>query len=432
MNTEKSRELFKKACRLIPGGVNSPVRAFRSVGIEPRFIARAEGARVYDVDGNEYIDFVGSWGPMILGHAHPEVIEAVKKAAEKGTSYGACHAGEVELAEMICEAIPSVEMVRLVNSGTEAAMSALRLARACTGRDKVIKFAGCYHGHADSFLIQAGSGLLTGGIPSSPGVPGALADLTIVCRYNDLDSVREIFEQQWEQIAAVIVEPIAGNMGLVLPERGFLEGLREITSQYGSLLIFDEVITGFRVTYGGMQNLLGINPDLTCLGKIIGGGLPLAAYGGKKEYMDMVAPEGPVYQAGTLSGNPLAVAAGIATLKILKEGDWYEGLNVRAYILYNRLRSFLEGPYGEGLTYSHFGSMWSLFFTDAEVRDYDSVMTADTARYSRFFAEMLERGIYLPPSQFEVCFVSCAHTLDDMEQTASAVIEVLQEMGQGD
>jgi len=391
--------------------------------MDPVFIARGEGARVFDVDGNEYIDYVCSWGPLILGHAHPQVVEAIQKATRDGTSYGAPHPGEVELAEMICQAIPSIDKVRLVNSGTEAAMSAVRLARAYTRRDKIIKFAGCYHGHADSFLIQAGSGLMTGGVPTSPGVPAGLAGDTIVCPYNDLEVVRAAFELKGAEIAAVIVEPMAGNMGLVLPDIEFLHGLRELCTAWGSLLIFDEVITGFRVTYGGLQNLLGIKPDLTCLGKIIGGGLPVGAYGGRKEIMDLIAPEGPVYQAGTLSGNPLAVAAGIATLKLLRADNFYDDLNVKTYILETRLRTIFEET-GIPVAINRYGSMFSLFFTEEEVTDYESVLTADTKMYSRFFAGMLEQGIYLPPSQFEVCFVSAAHRLEEIERTAEAVWRV--------
>ncbi|MGE5422952.1 MAG: glutamate-1-semialdehyde 2,1-aminomutase, partial [Ignavibacteriales bacterium] len=356
------------------------------------------------------------------GHAHPAVVSAITEAAARGTSYGACHAGEIELAEMISEAIPSIEKVRLVSSGTEAAMSAIRLARAYTNRPKIIKFAGCYHGHADSFLIQAGSGMLTQGEPNSPGVPESLAKDTLVCEYNHIDSVRAVFEEFGDEIAAVIVEPMAGNMGLVIPVPDFLIGLRDLTTKFGALLIFDEVITGFRVAYGSMQNLIKVVPDLTCLGKVIGGGLPVGAYGGKREIMDLIAPEGPVYQAGTLSGNPLAVAAGIATLKILAEKDWYEGLDVKTYILTNSIRTILEEA---DMTLNRLGSMFSIFCTDESVTDYASVMTSNTEKYSKFFAAMLERGIYLPPSQFEVCFVSCAHSLDDIQKTVEAVKEVL-------
>jgi glutamate-1-semialdehyde 2,1-aminomutase len=424
---DKSSLHFEKAKMFIPGGVNSPVRAFKSVGMDPLFIARAQGARVFDVDNNEFIDYVCSWGPLILGHSHPQVVEAVQKAALLGTSYGASHPGEVELAEMICQAIPSIDMVRLVNSGTEAAMSAIRLARAYTQRDKIIKFAGCYHGHADSFLIQAGSGLLTGGVPNSPGVPAGLTRDTIVCRYNDLDSVRLAFDKIGDEIAAVIIEPMAGNMGLVLPDVEFLHGLRELTTEYGALLIFDEVITGFRVTYGGLQNLLGIKPDLTCLGKVIGGGLPVGAYGGQRDIMRLVAPEGPVYQAGTLSGNPLAVAAGIATLKLLRDGEIYDDLEVKTYILETRLRTVFEET-GIPVAINRYGSMFCLFFSEEEVTDYESAIKADTKMYNQFFSGMLERGIYLPPSQFEVCFVSSAHGMEDIDQTSEIARLVLESM----
>ncbi len=427
MKIARSSSLFARARAVIPGGVNSPVRAFRSVGMEPLFIIRAQGSRIFDADGNEFIDYVGSWGPLILGHSHPRVVEAVQTAAQMGTSYGAPHEGEVELAEMICQAIPSIDMVRLVNSGTEAAMSAVRLARAFTRRDKIVKFAGCYHGHADSFLIQAGSGLLTGGVPTSPGVPEDLIANTIVCRYNDLDSVRTVFEQMGTEIAAVILEPMAGNMGLVLPDVEFLRGLRQLTASHGALLIFDEVITGFRVTYGGLQNLVEIEPDLTCLGKIIGGGLPVGAYGGRRDIMKMMAPEGPVYQAGTLSGNPLAVAAGIATLKVLKTGNIYDDLERKTSVLETRLRTVFEET-GLRVTINRYGSMFSIFFTEEDVTDYESALTADTGMYARFFAGMLERGIYLPPSQFETCFVSAAHEDEDIERTAEAVRQVVEAM----
>ena len=427
MKFVRSSSLFSKARTVIPGGVNSPVRAFKSVGMEPLFITRGQGARIFDADGNEFIDYVGSWGPLILGHSHPRVVEAIQTAAGMGTSYGAPHQGEVELAEMICQAIPSMDMVRLVNSGTEATMSAIRLARAFTRRDKIVKFAGCYHGHADSFLIQAGSGLLTGGVPTSPGVPADLIGNTIVCRYNDLDSVRTVFEQMGTEIAAVILEPMAGNMGLVLPDIEFLHGLRELTAGHEALLIFDEVITGFRVTYGGLQNLLGIEPDLTCLGKIIGGGLPVGAYGGRCDIKRMMAPEGPVYQAGTLSRNPLAVAAGIATLKILEAGELYDDLETKTYVLETRLRTVFEET-GLPVAINRYGSMFSIFFTEEDVTDYESALKADTRMYARFFSGMLERGIYLPPSQFETCFVSAAHDIKDIDQTADAVRQVIEAM----
>lgn len=417
---EKSIRLFKQAKQYIPGGVNSPVRAFKSVRLNPLFIARAKGSRVYDVDGKEYLDYVCSWGPLILGHAHPAVVEAIAAAAARGTSYGAPCELEVELARMICEAFPAIDQVRMVNSGTEATMSAVRLARAFTGKNKIIKFEGCYHGHGDCFLIKAGSGLLTAGIPSSPGIPEDFARQTLVARYNDLDSVANLFEQSGSDIAAVIVEPIAGNMGLVLSELGFLRGLRDITAQYGALLIFDEVITGFRVGYGGYQNLVGITPDLTCLGKIIGGGLPVGAYGGRKEIMQLVAPEGPVYQAGTLAGNPLAMAAGVATLKELSQGDIYHKINKLGESLQEGINSLLENK-GIKMAFNRLGSMFSWFFTGQEVNDYASALTADTGLYARFFASMLDEGIALPPSQFEVCFISSEHTIEDIEHTVRAV-----------
>lgn len=425
LEIDKSKKLFSAARQLMPGGVNSPVRAFKAVDMNPVFIDKGQGARVYDVDGHEYIDYVCSWGPLILGHADADVVAAIKEAAGKGTSFGAPCAAEVELARLICEAIPSIEKVRMVNSGTEATMSAIRLARAFTGKEKIIKFEGCYHGHADSFLIKAGSGLLTAGVPTSPGIPAAFADNTLVARYNDLESVENLFKQCGESIAAVIVEPVAGNMGLVMPENGFLEGLRNITCQYGSLLIFDEVITGFRVCYGGYQNYADIQPDLTTLGKIIGGGLPVGAYGGKKQIMDLVAPEGSVYQAGTLSGNPLAMAAGIAALSKLKSGNYYQEMNS----LCTRLTAGLDeifNRHGVAHVINRLGSMFCIFFTGAsEVKDYQNVMTCDTGEYAVFFREMLEKGVYLPPAQFEVCFVSAAHTPVELDKTLSCVEQAL-------
>lgn len=427
MNIEKSKEFFARACELIPGGVNSPVRAFKSVGMSPVFIKKASGCRVYDVDNNEFIDYVGSWGPLILGHSHPEVVEAVIKAAGQGTSYGAPCPGEVELASMIVEAFPAMDKVRMVNSGTEAAMSAIRVARAYTGRDKIIKFAGCYHGHHDAFLVQAGSGLLTLSVPGSPGVPGGIAENTLIAQYNDLESVEELFTEEGGNIAAVIVEPIAANMGLVLPEPGFLQGLRKITEQYGSILIFDEVITGFRVCYGGMQNYVDIKPDLTVLGKIIGGGLPVGAFGGNKELMDMVAPVGEVYQAGTLSGNPLAMAAGIATLKVLQTNDWYDRLEIVGYLLTAKLGKVLEDA-GKYYCINRFGSMFTIFFNEKDeiINNYAAVKRCDTEEHARFYRQLLAQGIYLPPSQYETCFISCAHELEDIEVTVNAVANVLK------
>ncbi|MBE3585801.1 MAG: glutamate-1-semialdehyde 2,1-aminomutase [Thermoanaerobacter sp.] len=416
---EKSRELFIQARRYMPGGVNSPVRAFKAVGMDPLFIARGEGALIFDEDGNEYIDYVGSWGPLILGHRHPEVMAALRTCLEIGTSFGAPTRLEIELARAIVEALPGVEMVRLVNSGTEATMSALRLARAYTGRNKIVKFEGCYHGHADFLLIKAGSGATTLGVPSSPGVPPNAAADTIVVPYNNLNALESIFTRHGHEIAAVIVEPVAGNMGVVPPVKGFLEGLREITQHYGALLIFDEVITGFRLSYGGAQELYKIDPDLTCLGKIIGGGLPVGAYGGKKHIMEKVAPEGPVYQAGTLSGNPLAVSAGLATLKVLKRPGTYEELERKSALLYQGMAEAAREA-GLTLSFNRVGSMLCIFFTETPVVDYTTACTADTRRFAAFFQSMLEQGIYLAPSQFEAVFVSLAHTDEQIQKTVEA------------
>ncbi|HHV15702.1 MAG TPA: glutamate-1-semialdehyde 2,1-aminomutase [Gelria sp.] len=424
MKREKSEELFARALELMPGGVNSPVRAFKSVGMNPLFIKEAQGSKIYDVDGNEYIDYVCSWGPLILGHSHPQVIEAICQAAQRGTSYGAPCEGEIELAQLISEAIPSMERVRMVNSGTEATMSAIRLARAYTGRNKILKFEGCYHGHADAFLLKAGSGLLTAGVPSSPGVPEAVVQDTLVARYNDLDSVKKLFQEWGQEIAAVIVEPIAGNMGLVPGEPEFLQGLRSITEHNGSLLIFDEVISGFRLCYGGFQNFSNIIPDITTLGKIIGGGLPVGAYGGRKEIMEQIAPSGNVYQAGTLSGNPLAMAAGATTLKILKDTDWYDRLEVITYVLTNQLKTVFE-EHELYYTINRLGSMFSIFFTEKNVDNYEAVMSCDTQKYAQFYQEVLKEGIYLPPAQFEVSFLSCVHDLEDVDKTIAAVNRAL-------
>jgi glutamate-1-semialdehyde 2,1-aminomutase len=425
MEREKSEQLFAQAQGLIPGGVNSPVRAFKAVGMNPVFIKAGKGSKIYDVDGNEYIDYVGSWGPLILGHSHPEVVEAICRAAQRGTSYGAPCEGEVELAQLITEAIPSIEKIRMVNSGTEATMSAVRLARAYTGRNKIIKFEGCYHGHADAFLLKAGSGLLTAGVPSSPGVPEAVVQDTLIARYNDLESVENLFKEWGRDIAAVIVEPVAGNMGLVLPEGEFLKGLRRITEFNGSLLIFDEVISGFRLCYGGFQNYCNLTPDLTTLGKIIGGGLPVGAYGGRKDIMDRVAPSGDVYQAGTLSGNPLAMAAGAATLRMLKDSDWYDRLEVMTYVLTTRVKSAFE-EHDLYYNVNRLGSMFCVFFTNEEVRCYETVMKCDTQKYAQFYRELLKEGVYLPPAQFEVSFLSCAHDEDDIEKTVAAVNRALE------
>jgi glutamate-1-semialdehyde 2,1-aminomutase len=419
-----SRRLLAAAERRIPGGVNSPVRAFRSVGGEPRFVARAEGARVWDADGRVYVDFVGSWGPLVLGHAPRAVVEAVTAAAQRGTSYGAPTEAEVELAARIAAAYPSMEMVRLVSSGTEAAMSAIRVARGATGRDLLVKFDGCYHGHADSLLVKAGSGGATFGIPDSRGVPPAVAALTLTLPFNDVTAVRDLFAARGSDIAALIVEPVAGNMGVVAPAQNFLAALREITAQHGALLIFDEVITGFRIAYGGAQELYGVRPDLTCLGKIIGGGLPVGAYGGRRDVMDHVAPLGAVYQAGTLSGNPLAVAAGLVTLKALEDRKAYARLEALGARLERGLRDAADKA-GVPLTVNRVGSMLTGFFCAGPVRDYADAKTADTARYARFYHGMLDRGVYLAPSQFEAAFVSLAHGDDDLDHAARAAADAM-------
>jgi glutamate-1-semialdehyde 2,1-aminomutase len=413
-------KLFEKAKKLIPGGVNSPVRAFGSVGATPLFISSARGAKIYDSEGREYVDYVLSWGPAILGHSHPAVIEAIVEAAKKGTSYGAPTETEIEMAALITEAFPSVEMVRMTSSGTEAAMSAIRLARGYTGREKIIKFEGCYHGHSDSLLVKAGSGIATLGIPGSPGVPKQLAELTISVPFNDLESVRAVTETKGEEIACIIVEPVAGNMGVVLPKKGFLEGLHDITRRYGIILIFDEVITGFRLVYGGFQNIAGIEPDLTCLGKIIGGGLPVGAFGGKREIMEKLAPVGPVYQAGTLSGNPVAMAAGIATLKILQESKKeYERLERITADLCKNLQQLFDIN-KLPVTTNRIGSMFTIFFTADEVHDYRSAVQSDTRLFAGYFREMLSQGINLAPSQFESAFLSFAHKDEDIEKTVVA------------
>lgn len=419
----KSESLFARGQALIPGGVNSPVRAAKAVGTFPLFIDHAQGARVYDVDGNEYIDYVGSWGPLILGHAHPQVVEAVQKAAGQGTSYGAPTEAEVALAERICAYVPSIKRVRLVNSGTEATMSAIRLARAYTNRKLIVKFDGCYHGHGDSFLIKAGSGVATLGIPGSPGVPQEIASLTLSLPYNDLEKVEQVFHAQGDQVAAVIVEPVAGNMGVVLPQPGFLEGLRDLTRRQGALLIFDEVITGFRVALGGAQERFHILPDLTCLGKIIGGGLPVGAYGGRKEIMDLIAPEGPVYQAGTLSGNPLATAAGLAALNLLSQKGVYEQLEELGAFFFEQLVSRARARQIPFKT-TRIGSMGSIFFTETDIQDFESVQKASTETYARFYREMRSRGVYLAPSAFEALFISLAHSREDLEKTLAVADEV--------
>jgi len=419
MKTTASKKLFEAAQRLIPGGVNSPVRAFKAVGTIPLFITRAKGARIYDADGNAFIDYVMSWGPMIMGHAHGSVIKAIARAAVRGTSYGAPTALEVTLAQLIVEAIPSMERVRLVSSGTEAVMSAIRLARAYTGRNTILKFEGCYHGHADSLLVKAGSGVATLGIPDSPGVPPDLAQHTLTASFNDVGGVERILEAHRGKLACVIVEPVAGNMGVVAPHGAFLERLRDLTRHYGIVLIFDEVITGFRLGYGGAQLRYGVIPDLTCLGKIIGGGLPVGAYGGPHHIMKLIAPEGPVYQAGTLSGNPLAVTAGIETLKLLKKPGVYRQLEERGRLLSEGLLEAAR-ELGVGVTLNRVGSMMTLFFTPGPVTDYASAKKSDTLAFARFFRAMLEEGIYLPPSQFEAAFLSTAHTSADIAKTVRA------------
>lgn len=419
----QSESLFERAQRVIPGGVNSPVRAFKGVGGTPRFIDRAAGAYIWDADGQQYIDYVGSWGPMILGHAHPEVIAAVREQAGRGLSYGAPTALECDLAEQLCACVPSMEQVRLVNSGTEATMTAIRLARGATGRDAIIKFEGNYHGHADSLLVKAGSGALTLGVPSSPGIPADIAKHTLTATFNDLDSVRLLFETQGAEIAGIIIEPIAGNMNFVKPAEGFLQGLRELCDAYGSILIFDEVMTGFRVALGGAQAVYGVRPDLTTLGKVIGGGLPVGALGGRRDLMEQLAPTGPVYQAGTLSGNPLATAAGLATLRLLQAPGFYDALEEQTARLVQGLVAHAAGA-GVTLQGDWQGGMFGLYMTDQPVRSYADVVNCDAEGFGRFFHAMLERGIYLAPSAFEAGFVSAAHTRDDIDQTIEAARSV--------
>lgn len=424
---EQSIQAFTEAKQYIPGGVNSPVRAFKSVGGNPVYIAKGEGSRITDVDGNTYLDYIGSWGPLILGHSHPNVLKAILDTAVLGTSFGAPTERETEMAKLVCDIVPSVEIVRMVNSGTEATMSALRLARGYTKRDKIMKFEGCYHGHADSLLIKAGSGVATLGLPDSPGVPSSTAVNTITVPYNDLESVRLAFENFGHELAAVIVEPIAGNMGVVPPQPGFLEGLREITRQYGTVFIIDEVMTGFRVARGGAQDLYKIDPDLTTMGKVIGGGLPVGAYGGKREIMEQMAPAGPIYQAGTLSGNPLAMAAGIATLNELGKPGVYEQLEVRSARLAEGL---IDNARKVGLPYTmnRVGSMVCLFFTETPVINYETAKTSDLERFSKYFHYLLEEGVMLPPSQFEGMFVSTAHTEDDIEFTIEAAYRAMKRL----
>jgi len=427
MAQASSEKLYRQAEQIIPGGVNSPVRSCRAVGTHPLFIASGKGSKIFDVDGNAYIDYVGSWGPLILGHAHPEVVTAVKEAAEKGTSFGIPTTLEVELAQMITGLVPSMEMVRMVNSGTEATMSAIRVARGYTKRNTIIKFDGCYHGHADTLLVKAGSGAATLGIPGSAGVPPDFVQYTMSLRFNDLDQVATVMREQGEDVAAVVVEPVAGNMGVVPPKPGFLEGLRHWCDESGTLLIFDEVMTGFRVSLGGAQELYDVRPDITCLGKVIGGGLPVGAYGGRREIMSQVAPLGEVYQAGTLSGNPLAVSAGLATLKILSVQSVYDELEERSSYLFNEL-SRLAAKHNVASTMNRVGSMGCLFFTDETVVDFDSAQKADTRIFGRMFCAMLERGVYLAPSQFEAAFISLAHDQEDIDKTLAAANEVLKQM----
>jgi glutamate-1-semialdehyde 2,1-aminomutase len=414
MTRVNSERIFSRAQKVIPGGVNSPVRAFRSVGGSPPFIARGEGSRIFDVDGNQYIDYVGSWGPLLLGHRHPVILEALREALECGTSFGAPTEREVEMAEAICCAVPSIEMVRLVNSGTEATMSAIRVARGFTGRDLIVKFEGCYHGHVDSLLVKAGSGVATLGLPDSPGVPKGFSDTTLALPFNSTDALEQAFQKHGAQIAGVIVEPVVGNMGCVPPQPGFLEALRDITSRHGALLIMDEVMTGFRVAFGGAQQLYGIRPDLTTLGKVIGGGLPIGAYGGRADIMSRVAPSGPIYQAGTLSGNPLAVAAGLAMLRYLKSHpEVYAQLEARSAAV------CAAAP--RGTTVNRVGSMFTIFFTDQPVTGWESAKRSDTTKFAGFHRSLLECGIYLPPSQFEAAFVSAAHSEQDVRATAACL-----------
>lgn len=423
----KSEELFKEARQYIPGGVNSPVRAFGNIGSTPRFIQRAEGAYVYDVDGNKYLDFIGSWGPMILGHNQKEVLESVTEACRQGLSFGAATEREVVMAKLITEMVPAVEMVRMVNSGTEAVMSALRVARGYTGRNKIIKFAGCYHGHSDSMLIAAGSGVMSSGVPDSAGVTKGCTEDTISATYNDLEGVKEIFARMGEEIAAIIVEPVGANMGVVLPKEGFLEGLRNLCTEYGSVLIFDEVITGFRLGAAGASGYFGVKPDLITFGKIIGAGMPVGAYGGKREIMEMVAPSGPVYQAGTLSGNPVAMAAGITQLTILKEHpEIYIHLNQLGDYFYGRLEEVMKQE-GGTCSINHIGSLGCIFFTKEKVTDYASAKTSDTIKYADYFKFMLEHGVYLAPAQFEAMFLSASHKKEELDRVVELVQQYMKE-----
>ncbi len=424
IKTTKSEEIFTAAQKLMPGGVSSPVRAFKSVGGQPIVFDRVKGAYIWDVDGNQYIDYVGTWGPAICGHAHPQVIAALHEALEKGTSFGAPSVLENVLAEMVIDAVPSIEMVRFVNSGTEACMAVLRLMRAFTGRDKVVKFEGCYHGHADMFLVKAGSGVATLGLPDSPGVPKSATSNTLTAPFNDLEAVKALFEENPDQIAGVILEPVVGNAGFIAPDAGFLEGLREITQEYGALLVFDEVMTGFRIAYGGAQEKFGITPDLTTLGKIIGGGLPVGAYGGRQDIMSMIAPAGPVYQAGTLSGNPLAMTAGIKTLELLQKPGTYEYLDRITKKLADGMLQIAKET-GYAACGGQISGMFGFFFTEGPVHNYEDAKKSELMKFSRFHRGMLERGIYLAPSQFEAGFTSVAHTEEDIDQTLAAARDVM-------
>ncbi len=424
---KESARLFKRASGLIPGGVNSPVRAFKAVGGTPLFIERAKGSKIYDADGNSYIDYVLSWGPLILGHAHPRVVKALCAQAARGTSYGAPTALETKLAGLLLGAYPSMRKVRLVNSGTEATMSAIRVARGFTGRDKVIKFEGCYHGHADGLLVKAGSGAATFGVPDSPGVPRSYAKNTITLPYNNANALKKVIEKDWKSIACVIVEPVAGNIGCVLPKKTFLRAMRSLSRKYGIVLIFDEVMTGFRVSYGGAQERYGIKPDMTCLGKVIGGGLPVGAYGGRADIMGMVSPEGPVYQAGTLSGNPLAMTAGIETIKAISKKGVYDKLMDRASEFEEAMRDAAKTA-GAKTKFYRAGTMFCTYFTEAEVKDYATVKTSDTEKFARFFSGMLNRGVNLAPSQFEAGFLSLAHSAADISRTARAAYDTLKEI----
>ena len=423
-----SQSLFEQAVKIIPGGVNSPVRACKSVGADPLFIERGEGCLIYDADGNRFIDYIGSWGPLILGHRHPAVVDAITAVLERGTSFGAPTDLEIQLAEMVIEAVASVDLVRMVNSGTEATMSAIRLARGVTGRDLVIKFDGCYHGHADTLLVAAGSGVATLGIPGSPGVPEAVAQSTVSLPFNDIEAIKKVMADKGDKVACVVVEPVAGNMGLVAPEDGFLKTLRELTEMHGTVLIFDEVMTGFRVAYGGAQSLYDIRPDLTCFGKVIGGGLPVAAYGGKKEIMSQIAPQGSIYQAGTLSGNPLAMAAGIATLKQLQKPGVYEALNERSKRLITGLGQAANKA-SVAARVGHVGSMMGMFFTDRNVANFEDAKTCDLELFSNFYQGMRQHGIYIAPSQFEVLFLSTAHSDEHVDATIDAAQQVLEKLG---